>query len=840
MGHGRTADEETFVPVPAPTLQPPGRCRPRLVAATLAGVLLSAAAAAPASAVNADHGARTVSANPSDVTPHVMNGSVNAITQIGNKIIAAGTFTSVSPAGTYASTGDDLVRNRIFAFDATTGAIDTAFNPNLGGPANSLDTDGTSIWVAGSFGSVGGNTAIKRVVKLSAAGAVQTAWKAVPSATVNEVVVRAGRVYVGGGFKGIKSGAVTTARGALAALDPSTGAVLGEVNVPFTGLYNGGVTNVKRFDVSADGSRLVAVGNFTEVGGQGRQQLAVLDTAGTASVAAWSTDGYDRSRNACADVFDTFMRDVDISPDGRWFAVTTTGAFADGARSGTLCDTTARWEMPDGSGRQPSWVNYSGGDTTYGVAITGGAVYVGGHMRWQNNSFQGDQAGPGAVPREGIAALDPVNGLPLSWNPGRSRGVGAQALYATSQGLWVGSDTTRLGRETHGRIAFLPLAGGKAIPEVAATPLPNTLFLAERTSSSGSGVLHRVNAGGPALQASDSGPDWSIDQGFVQGGNTADSGSTVPRDATVPAGTAPDIFATERWGGTDWEFPVAAGKDVTVRLYFANQCGCTSAPGSRVFDVLIDGQTKLDDFDIVQAVGDKKGTMRAFAITSDGTVDIDLRNVVENPLVNAIEILEAGTTGTSAPAGKLLKRPVGASGAPTAAATTASTGFDWSSVRGAFYANGRLYYGLPDGGLYVRTFNASTGALGTASAVNLYDDPETGERIPFAIANLTGMAYDTATHRIYYTVFGSSRLYYRYFTPESVVVGAQTFEADGGGVDLSSAAGMTLAGGRLLYGSREDGSLRAAPFAGGRVTGPAQVVSADGSWRYRAIFAPND
>ena len=60
-----------------------------------------------------------------------MNGSVNAITQVGNKIIAAGTFTKVSPAGTYDDTSDDLTRNRIFAFDATTGAIDPSFDPNL-------------------------------------------------------------------------------------------------------------------------------------------------------------------------------------------------------------------------------------------------------------------------------------------------------------------------------------------------------------------------------------------------------------------------------------------------------------------------------------------------------------------------------------------------------------------------------------------------------------------------------------------------------------------------------------------------------------------------------------
>ena len=50
---------------------------------------------------------------------------------------------------------------------------------------------------------------------------------------------------------------------------------------------------------------------------------------------------------------------------------------------------------------------------------------------------------------------------------------------------------------------------------------------------------------------------------------------------------------------------------------------------------------------------------------------------------------------------------------------------------------------------------------------------------------------------------------------------------------------MTLASGRILYGSSTDGALRSAPFSGGRVTGAAAVVSADGTWRYRAIMVPN-
>ena len=321
-------------------------------------------------------------------------------------------------------TSADMTRNRIFAFDATSGLIDASFNPNLNGSANSLDTDGTYVYVGGSFTTVNGVNQ-RRVAKLTSTGALVPGFAA-PSAAVNEVVVRGSRLYIGGAFKNV--GGTANPRFALAAYDTGTMALLSQVNVPFTGLYNGGTTNIKRFDISPDGTHLVAVGNFTTVGGQTHAQLAMVDlpTNGVASVSSWNTDLFDASHNPfCATVFDTFMRDIDFSPDGSYFVATATGAFGGGAGVGTLCDTATRWETAS-TGNEPTWTDYTGGDTTYGVAVTGTAVYVGGHMRWENNPYQGDQAGPGAVPRTGIAALDPVNGLPLSWNPTEGRrGSGA-------------------------------------------------------------------------------------------------------------------------------------------------------------------------------------------------------------------------------------------------------------------------------------------------------------------------------------------------------------------------------------------------------------------------------
>jgi hypothetical protein len=88
---------------------------------------------------------------------------------------------------------------------------------------------------------------------------------------------------------------------------------------------------------------------------------------------------------------------------------------------------------------------------------TGAAVYVQGHQRWLDNPLGQNFAGPGAVPREGIGAIDPTSGKALAWNPGKTRGVGGKDLLATTSGLWVGSDGAYFDGEFRSRIAFCPL-----------------------------------------------------------------------------------------------------------------------------------------------------------------------------------------------------------------------------------------------------------------------------------------------------------------------------------------------------------------------------------------------
>lgn len=405
----------------------------------------------PALAVNATH-TTVVGTNPVDWTPHALDGTVYRILQIGNRVYLAGSFTTVRNAGQTAP----LAMPRLVALDATTGRIDTTFRPVVNGTVKALaaSPDGRSLYIGGAFTTVNG-VAAPRVARVDAATGARVAGftPAALNNQVNDMRLVGNRLILGGAFQTV--GGVT--RRALAALNATTGAADASVNLRVEGARKttSGATSpvkIEALDVSADGRRLVFVGNFSSVAGVARHQLAVANLSDTgATLSGWSTLRY---QPQCAASMPTYLRGVDISPDGTWFVAVTTGA----AFPGTLCDAASRFEFgAEAGGKQPTWVNYTGGDTLLSVAITGAAVYVGGHQRWLDNPYGRDSAGAGAVSRPGIGAIHPTTGKALAWNPTKDRGVGTAELYATDRGLWVGSDTVTVAGEYHARVAFLPL-----------------------------------------------------------------------------------------------------------------------------------------------------------------------------------------------------------------------------------------------------------------------------------------------------------------------------------------------------------------------------------------------
>ncbi|MFL6286790.1 MAG: hypothetical protein ACJ73L_00140 [Actinomycetes bacterium] len=391
-----------------------------------------------------------VSANPANFTPNVeADGAVSApavhaLKQLGGTMYAGGEFRTVTDASGTTS----YQRNNIMAFSATTGAM-TSFAPVINGTVWAIEASGSSIYVGGDFTTVNG-VARRGLVKLDAqTGQIDKTFQPVIKwGNVTEIRLVNGRLIVGGSFQD-----------RLAALDPVTGANTGYINLPITGRVadNSGPTKVYRFAVNPAGTRLMAIGNFTAVNGSTRWQAFMLDLGTTqATLDPWY---YQPLQNFCqASSLPAYLRDVDFSPDGSYFVIVSTGYVPKSGGVGRdLCDAAARFETGIASPTRPTWINYTGGDTLHSVAVTGAAVYVQGHQRWLDNPFGTDSAGPGAVSRQGIGAIDPVRGTALSWNPGKTRGVGGKDLLATSSGLWVGSDGTRFAGEYRARIAFCPL-----------------------------------------------------------------------------------------------------------------------------------------------------------------------------------------------------------------------------------------------------------------------------------------------------------------------------------------------------------------------------------------------
>ena len=117
---------------------------------------------------------------------------------------------------------------------------------------------------------------------------------------------------------------------------------------------------------------------------------------------------------------------------------------------------------------------------------------------------------------------------------------------------------------------------------------------------------------------------------------------------------------------------------------------------------------------------------------------------------------------------------------------------DWNQVRGAFMLNGQLYLAQADGSFTRRTFNGST--YGTPVAVDTQDQLTPLLDWKNDVQSATSVFYDSG--RIYFTRAGSGQLYYRYFTPESDVVGAKRLVASDNvaGIDFSQVRGMFTTG----------------------------------------------
>jgi endoglucanase len=145
----------------------------------------------------------------------------------------------------------------------------------------------------------------------------------------------------------------------------------------------------------------------------------------------------------------------------------------------------------------------------------------------------------------------------------------------------------------------------------------------------------RIRAGTTQDHTDEAGVVWLADQGF-SGGDTIDrTGIKVANTAT------PSIYTAERYSMTGFSRAVPNGK-YTVKLHFAETYEGIYAAGERVFSYTVEGK-EFKDFDVTAKAG---GVLRAYVETvqvevADGKLDITFTSKVENPEINALEIIPA-------------------------------------------------------------------------------------------------------------------------------------------------------------------------------------------------------
>lgn len=328
----------------------------------------------------------------------------------GTTLYAAGRFTTVASSPT--ATG--VVRKGVAAFNATTGAVKTTFNAKVcsaGGPCavNAVKRVGSTVWLGGDFTSIGG-----------------------------------------------------TARTALAAVNPTTGGLNNAVALSIAGQpITTTPTKVTKISLNPSSTKAVVLGNFNAIGGQTREEVAVLNadpaTGAAKSVNTWNAPTHLHTAVLNCNRGMIWPQDADWSPDGAFFDIVGSGAGGFHPYP-AQCDAFTRWADNNNPNSVPTGYNHTEIDTILSVCSVGQWSYVGGHFKSLNQERRLNgtivEPPPAQVNEThyGLGVIDtsPTNMLAVTnWNhsdqTGRGAGWGAALCVpgpaASGGGVYMGGDS---------------------------------------------------------------------------------------------------------------------------------------------------------------------------------------------------------------------------------------------------------------------------------------------------------------------------------------------------------------------------------------------------------------
>jgi large repetitive protein len=289
-----------------------------------------------------------------------------------------------------------------------------------------------------------------------------------------------------------------------------------------------------------------------------------------------------------------------------------------------------------------------------------------------------------------------------------------------------GNTNSAVGANISGNILTLTFPSTAATTEITVRATDADAYFVEQsftvTVNEDPVPIVRINAGGGTVAASDGGPNWEANTatGATSGPSyTVNTGNIATHDiplsgrhASIPEYVSDaefvQLFANERWDPEAapemmWSIPVTSGI-YEVRLYMGNGFAGTSGTNQRVFGVNIEGgPQEITGLDLSAKYGHQVGAMESYTVAvTDGVLNIEFLHQIENPLINAIEVLAGPGVSipiTVAPIGPIL----GFEGSSPTLAVNASGG------------DGPLNYaatGLPPG----LSINVNTGVIsGTVS-----------------------------------------------------------------------------------------------------------------------------
>ena len=404
----------------------------------------------------------SVAPSPASGTPQLAatgtTEQVRQLVQCGGMIYAVGSFTAIKWHGTV------YARKNVFRFSATSPFTMSPWAPNANGKVNSIAlSSGCSVaYLGGHFSSVHG-AAVRNIAAVSTStGRVIASFRHNANGQVETLLRHNGHLLAGGYFTTING----SGRRYMISLNPATGRDDGFIRLRISGHYqypgvSGNATRVYNQQLSHSGTLDLVEGVFTSVGGKSRQQIFMLRLdRQVAAVTGWTSREFNQH---CHTTEPFYVRAASWSPDDSTVYIGTTGfhpfRWNRSFPLTGLCDVAAAFPATKTTVRH-NWVNYTGCDSLYSTAADSTTAYFGGHERWSQNRHGCDSAGPGAISAPGMEGLSPSTGH-LTFNPTRSRGLGADDMLVTRAGLWIASDnlqgsTSCGGVSGHAGICFLP------------------------------------------------------------------------------------------------------------------------------------------------------------------------------------------------------------------------------------------------------------------------------------------------------------------------------------------------------------------------------------------------